>query len=172
MLQCFPSCPLCGAKKGYEVSGWTKNYVQCRSCGAKWSSTDFIQGVKLTKLRLWEPSYDGKGSPLKRKEYSVKFWQDSSNLEKTLKVKVMKSDVELIFRPEMTNEQLQLLIGKSLEEITRWDYGSTLYGKLGSLISNTSFGEATIIRLLRSLFEQNKILILQNELIHRALVNE
>jgi len=176
MLQYFPSCPLCRANEGYEISGAFKNYVQCRSCGAKWESPDFVKCEELKELQLWEASYDGKGDSLKRKKYSVKFWQDSKAIEKTMKaiektkeVKDMESKVELIFRPEMTDRQLQDSIVKSLEEITRWDYGSTLYGKLGSLLSGTSFSEAATIRLLRAIFEQNKILIMQNELIYRGL---
>lgn len=172
MLQYFPSCPLCEAKKGYEISGWNKNYVQCRSCGAKWTSTDFIKCEELKELKLWEPSYDGKGIPLKMKKRSVKFWQDSNAIEKLLEAKITESKAKFIFHPEMTDEQLRASIIKTLEEITRWDYGSTLYGKLGSLISNTSFGEATMIRLLKAIFEQNKIIILQNELIRRASVTK
>lgn len=172
MLKYFPKCPLCGANKGYEVSGWTKCYVQCRSCGAKWFSADFVECKELKELKLWEPSYDGKGAPLKRKKYSIKFWQDSEAIETTSKMKVMESRAELIFNTEMTDQELRTSIEKSLEEITRWDYGSTLYGKLGSLISDTSFSEAAMIRLLRAIFEQNKILIIQNELIRRAFAKD
>lgn len=164
----FPKCPLCGADKGYEVSGLAKNYVQCRSCGAKWQSTDFIECKELKEMQLWEPPYDGKGTSLKRKKYSIEFWQDSEAIETTSKMKVMESRAELIFHTEMTDIELETAIEKSLKEITRWDYGSTLYGKLGPLIDNMSFGDATIIRLLRAIFEQNKILIIQNELIRRA----
>lgn len=168
MLESFPKCPLCDADKGYEVSGWAKNYVQCRSCGAKWLSNDFIGCEELKELELWEPSYDRKGASLERKKYSIEFWQDSEAIETTSKMKVMESRAELIFHTEMTDIELETAIEKSLKEITRWDYGSTLYGKLGPLIDNMSFGDATIIRLLRAIFEQNKILIIQNELIRRA----
>jgi hypothetical protein len=162
MLKCFPRCPLCNADKGYEVSGLTKSYVQCRSCGAKWFSADFVKCKELKQLQLWEPSYDGKGGSLKHKKYPVSFWQDSET------IKTAESKTEIFFHTEMTNQQLETLIKKSLEEVTHWDYGSTIYGKgIGSLISNTSFAEATMIRLLRAIFEQNKILIIQNELLRR-----
>jgi len=83
MLRYFPSCPLCGANTGYKVSGWAKNYVQCRSCGAKWTSNDFIGG-KLEVLQLWEPSHDGRGASLQRKKYLVTFWQDSAAIRRLI----------------------------------------------------------------------------------------
>lgn len=52
MLKYFPKCPLCSADKGYEVSGFLKQYVQCRSCGAKWESPDFVKCEELEKLVL------------------------------------------------------------------------------------------------------------------------
>ena len=182
MLKYFPKCPLCSADKGYEVSGFSKNYVQCRSCGAKWESTDFVRCKELKELQLWEPSHEGKGTSLKFKKYSVKFWQDSEAIENAMKAEEAKKGVEkevkatvetskFIFQLGMSDHELEDLIEKSLEEITHWDYGSTLYGKLGSLISDTSFADATIIRLLKAILEQNKILIIQNELLRRVLSN-
>ena len=173
MLKYFPKCPLCGASEGYEVSGVFKNYVQCRACGAKWWSNDFVKCKELKQLKLWEPAYDGTGAALKFKTFSVKFWQDKEAIEKAIadaeaKTKAIDSN-KLIFRSEMSDEEIQDSIRKSMVEIASWDWGSTLYGQLGPLISDTSFAEATIIRLLRAIFEQNKILIMQNELIRRAL---
>lgn len=169
MLKYFPKCPLCGADKGYEVSGWGKTYVQCRSCGAKWQSTDFVRCEELKELQLWESSYEGEGASLKRKTYSVKFWQDSEAIENAIKGQDLKSKAELVFRPEMTDQQLEALIKKSLHEITQWDYGSTRHGKLAFLFSDASLAEAATIRLLRAIFEENKILIIQTELLRRAL---
>lgn len=181
MLEHFPKCPICNADKGYEVSGFAKNYVQCKACGAKWQSTDFVRCEELKELELWEPSFEGKGAPLRLKKYPVSFWQNSKAIERAIiaqeakkqkmieKVETTVKSPKIIFDFEMTNEELQALIEKSLQEITNWDYGSTLYGKLGSLISNTSFAESATIRLLRAIFEQNKILMIQNELLRRAL---
>lgn len=169
MLKSFPKCPLCGANKGYEVSGISKNFVQCRSCGAKWASRDFIKCKELKELIFWEPSYDGKGASLKFKSFSVKFWQDKEAVEKAIGAMKTVDSSKLIFHPEMSAQELQNSIESCMAEIASWDWGSTLYGKLGPLISDTSFAEATMIRLLRAIFEQNKILIMQNELIHRTL---
>jgi hypothetical protein len=168
MLKHFPQCPLCGADKGYEVSGWAKSYVQCRLCGAKWESTDFISCKELKELQLWDPSSDGKGTQLTRKKYSVKFWQDPEAIKNAA---TRTAESKFIFHSEMTDQQLETLMTRSLEEITHWDYGSTIEGKgLGFLISNTSSAEAAMIRLLRAIFEQNKITIIQNELLRRALL--
>ncbi len=116
----FPKCPLCGASDGYEISGWAKNYVQCRSCRAKWTSTDFVTCEDLKELMLWEPSSDGKGANLLKKKRSVKFWQDKEAIEKG-ETKDIDTRAELIFSPNMTNEQLERLVIRSLKEITTWD---------------------------------------------------
>jgi hypothetical protein len=177
---CFPQCPLCGSTKGYEVSGFAKTYAQCRSCGAKWMSSDFPKCEEITHIYLSEPAHDGKGTPLKTpKKYPITFWQDAASVQNALKMEETKKNEEkkaassdLIFQSEMTDQQLDDLIKKSLEEITRWDYGSTLQGKgLGSLIGNTSVADATMIRELRAIFEQNKIIIIQNELLRRAILS-
>ena len=181
MLKYFPKCPLCGANNGYAISGIAKTFAQCRSCGAKWMSSDFPKCKEIKEMYLSEPTNDGRGISLRMpKKYPIAFWQDSVSVENALKMEETKkkeaehekvSPSEVIFHPTMTNEQLEALIEKSLEEVTHWDYGSTIYGKgIGSLISNTSFAEATMIRLLRAIFEQNKITIIQNELLRRALL--
>lgn len=178
--KCFPRCPLCGADKGYEVSGITKTYAQCRSCGAKWMSGDFPQCKEIKQMYLSNPANDGRGNSLKMpKKYPITFWQDSVSVQSALKTEETKTSEdkksessEFIFQSEMTDQQLDELIKKSLEEITHWDYGSTLQGKgLGSLIGNTSPAEATMIRELRAIFEQNKIIIIQNELLRRAILS-
>lgn len=74
MLQHFPTCPLCSADKGYEVSGWAKTYVQCNSCGAKWMSTDFPKLKQIENMFLWELPRDGRGAPFLNKEKSIEFW--------------------------------------------------------------------------------------------------
>jgi len=180
MLKYLPQCPLCGSNKGYVVSGIAKTYVQCRSCGAKWMSSDFPNCKEIKEMYLSEPAYDGRGNSLRmRKKYPMAFWQDLVSVQNALKMEETKKkesedkkviSSELIFQPEMTNQQLDALIKKSLEEITRWDYGSTFFGKFGPLLSDSSFTEAATIRLLRAIFEQNKITMIQNELLRRALL--
>jgi transposase-like protein len=75
MLQHFPSCPLCKAKNGYEVSGIFKNYVRCKSCKAQWMSNDFVTCKELNVLKLWKTPRDGRGKSFKQKEHPVTFWQ-------------------------------------------------------------------------------------------------
>ena len=169
----FPNCPICSSDSGYNISGSSKNYFQCNSCRAKWMSYDLIKrkvtDIALKKMMLWETPIDGRGKSLLRKEHTIEFWRNL--LPEDLKVKESKPKprAELIFSPEMSHQELQASIMKSMEEITRWDYGSTLEGKLGLLFGDSTSAEATMIRLLRAIFEQNKVLIMQNELIRRAL---
>jgi hypothetical protein len=76
MLQHLPSCPLCKAQTGYEVSGILKNYVRCRSCQAQWVSDDFVKGKDLILLKLWKNSREGRGKRFKKQVHPVWFWQD------------------------------------------------------------------------------------------------
>jgi len=96
MVRYFPKCSFCGSDSGYEVSGINKNYVQCKSCLAKWMSNDFIGGKELKKMQLWEPSKDGKGVSLLKKDYSVSFWQ-TLDLEQLEQSKVGKLTEEAPF---------------------------------------------------------------------------
>ena len=126
----------------------------------------------MTTLRLKEPSTNGKGGALLYKDFNVKFWQDPEIISTTEKGLKQSNSADyaanLIFQPEMSNQELETLMVKSLKEITIWDYGSTINGVLGPLLGSSSYADATMIRLLRAIFEENKILILQNELLRRA----
>jgi hypothetical protein len=87
MLDCFPSCPLCGAKGVYRVEGFfSKSYVRCKSCGAKWFSHNFEDGEELRNLILWEPAYNFRGDSLakKKQELPVEFWKDPEKVKKEL----------------------------------------------------------------------------------------
>lgn len=128
-----------------------------------------ITDINFKNMKLWEAPADGKGTSLLRKTHSVDFWK---NLPPEALEPTPIEPSELIFRSEMSIQEIQNSIERSMAEIASWDWGSTLYGKLGPLISDTSFAEATMIRLLRAIFEQNRILIMQNELIRRALTKE
>ena len=81
MLSVFPTCPLCGTNKGYDVSGISKNNVQCRSCGAEWASAQLPKGKKLEWLILFKPSKDGKGISVKYKKKSINFWKNFKETE-------------------------------------------------------------------------------------------
>ena len=76
MLKTFPTCHICDAKIGYSVSGPTKTYVQCKSCKAKWYSLQIPQMGKLKNLMLCEPSRDGNGSIVLKKNKGVDFWKN------------------------------------------------------------------------------------------------
>lgn len=108
MHRYLPLCPLCGANAGYEVSGVFKSQVQCRSCGAKWQSNDFMEGKELKALQLWEPSRDGRGASLKKKRYLVTFWQDSNAIEKLIEEKKRRKGPE----EEKTAREIEELIRK------------------------------------------------------------
>jgi len=161
MIRYFPICPLCGANKGYEVLGVLKDYVQCRSCGAKWWSADFVSGEEIKEMKLWEPAKDGKGKDFLKQKRPIHFWRSMQNYHPI--------EAPKHFLSEMTEQQLQDLVKKGMEEVNTWDTGSTLYGKFGALLDSSTFAERTMVRLLKAILEQNKILIIQNELIRRAL---
>lgn len=61
-----------------------KTYVQCRSCGAKWQSPNFVECKELKDLILWGPCENGTASTLLRKKFPITFWQnlDMEQLEK------------------------------------------------------------------------------------------
>ena len=75
MMKYFPKCPICNAEAEYEVSGAFKNYVQCKSCLAKWTSNDFISGKEVKTLQLWEMDKEGKSEVLLKETKPVSFWQ-------------------------------------------------------------------------------------------------
>lgn len=54
MKEALPECPFCGSKLGYEVTSVIKGHVQCKSCGAEWSSKDFLFFNRISKLRVNE----------------------------------------------------------------------------------------------------------------------
>ncbi len=71
----FPECPLCKAEANYEISGITKNYFKCLSCGAKWVTVR--EGLDSLKMMvLWEPARDGRGKAYARVAIPVSFWSE------------------------------------------------------------------------------------------------
>lgn len=169
----FPECPICGEEAYYKISGFAKNYFQCNSCGAKWISMDLIKNkvedIEFNEAKLCECGKNGLGKGLENKNETIDFWQNLS-AEKLEKMDSdQKSDAKPIFDSNMTTTQLEQSISESMTEITKWDYGSTLSGKLGFIFDKSSHAEQVTVRLLRAIFEQNKILIIQNELKLREL---
>jgi hypothetical protein len=104
MSEYFPTCPICGSSAGYDVRGWlsSSQYVQCKTCGAQWTSNDFVGYKDLKKLKLWEPPEDSKvygkfmsQSVLKpRVSYPVKLWQSAMKGEK-LQIPVKERSIKI-----------------------------------------------------------------------------
>jgi ribosomal protein S27AE len=162
MVKYFPKCPLCNADKGYEISGFLKNYVQCRSCGAKWESPDFVKCRELKELTLWEPSYDGKWSSLKLKTYSVKFWQDHDAIENTVKAFETRKSPE----PENSSWHEALILEKDENLIKAWkgDYEAhmtvmedTFFGKQPKTVTKKTVGILALTSRRLVFFEERGI---------------
>ena len=212
MVKYFPSCPLCGSNEGWNVSGILKHYVQCKSCGAKWESRNFVTCKELKNMILWEASKDGKGASLLHKEHPVTFWQslDIEQLaekeqtfaicdkcgkpipigstywydktkkqlpnkkfcsEKCYKEALTEKMVKagrLFFKEDMSDSEIKNAI-KAHQALPMLD--KLRLGGIGGFLA--SFEVPTIetvkIGLLNAIIETNKIIILQNELILRAL---
>jgi len=173
MLKYFPTCPLCGADKGYDVSGFAKSFVQCRSCKAKWESTDFIKCQELKQLELWDLPYDGKGASLKRKKFPVEFWQDSNavkskiDVEKTEALAKNQSESRVLFTTEASDETLQQQNREDLTDLRRYEADKGMGGFLTHLTGTAI--ENAMVSLLHAIVIENKVLIRQNELILRSL---
>ncbi|MEM1515623.1 MAG: glycosyltransferase family 39 protein [Candidatus Bathyarchaeia archaeon] len=81
MRDALPECPFCGSKLGYNVISVIKGHVQCKLCGATWSSKDFLLSNRVSKLRITDlprgmHSYNIKGHLIKRyEEYPLSFWR-------------------------------------------------------------------------------------------------
>lgn len=166
MVHYFSSCPLCGASAGYEVSGVFKDFVQCRSCGAKWHSSDFTEG-KLESLQLWESSRDGRGASLKKKRFLVKFWQDSDAIEKLLEEKERRKgpeeekrakEIEGLFRKLKTKDaKVRSEVQNRLREI-----GQPVFEKIKEMSEANYSGtrkEASVILGLMEVEEGVEVLI-------------
>lgn len=177
MLSHFPLCPLCGEKAGYEVSGLSKNYVQCKSCGAKWMSSDFGKCKELRNMILWEPTHDDRGISLHDKWRSVNFWKDAKQVEKALEEEVKKDTVqEPPQKPpqktaktlsEMSDEELHSIIDVNLNVAEVWSSSSPTLEVVRVALSDPA--DRAMMSLLRALVHQNKVIIGQNELLYRLL---
>ena len=171
MLKYFPFCPLCKSEKGYDVSGFHKDFVQCKSCGAQWKSSDFIECLVLRNLILWQPAHDGTGASLaKRKvERSIDFWKDPEKVKKELEESKEKPIAPRTLAIgglfEMEDEEVQSIMKVFLRMS---DVGS--YPSLADLVHTLGNPEqARVIGLLQTIVCQNCVLIGQNELLHRLL---
>ena len=159
MLSVFPTCPICDAKTGYAVSGISKDYVQCKSCKAKWFSGQLSRRKELKDLMLWEPSKDGKGRTIIKKKKEVDFWKNFKENENNLG-QIIGASIEANDKT-IHSEIIRIL--KTL----KGDELSTL-GRLSILMSGST-AESVMTKQLKAIGDQNKIMIMQNELILRAL---
>lgn len=177
MLSYFPSCPLCGDKEGYEVSGLFKNYVQCKSCGAKWMSSDFTRGKELRNLTLWEPTYDNRGVSLHAHKRSVDFWKDAKKVEKALEEEVKEEPKQeppkkptqkpVKALSEMNDKELHSIIDVNLNIAEVWSSSSPTLEIIRVALSDPA--DRAMISLLRALVHQNRAIIGQNEQLYRLL---
>ena len=105
MLQHLPSCPLCKAKNGYEVSGLFKKYVQCNSCKAQWMSNDFVTCKELNVLKLRKTSRSGQGKPFKNKDHPVIFWQEMMHAKDVMEFLEKRTLIEDLFKKLATKDE-------------------------------------------------------------------
>ena len=170
MKDCFPSCPLCSSKGEWDVSGMFKTYVQCISCGAKWMSNDFIKCEELKELMLMEIGGDGSGSSLLRKNYPVTFWQNLDAKKLTEEDALVGSE-QLNLSKETADDFIENSIEKHISKFK--DFSKLAHSALPSLAAVLGGGATTFesqrLMCLLSIMELNEIIVLQNELILRAL---
>lgn len=155
MLEIFPTCPICESNRGYDVSGFLKNYVQCRNCKTKWVSAELGAGKKVEFLKLWEPSKDGQGNELYNKKKSVKFWRNyKANLKNT--ESTIESDYQTLRNKTITS--LKNFKGYELSNLAQL-----------SMLFSANTAEHAMTKLLKAIVDQNNIMIMQNELILRTI---
>ena len=177
MLSYFPSCPLCGAEEGYEVSGLLKNYVQCKSCGAKWVSSDFGKCKELRNLTLLKPAYDNKGVALHDHRRSVDFWKDAKKVEKALKEVVKEepkqeppkqpTQTPAKVLSEMKDERLLSFIDANISAAEVCSSSAESQELMRVILSNPA--DRAMMWSLQALIYQNKAIIGQNERLYRLL---
>lgn len=93
MKENLPKCPICKANGDYRVIGWWPwfQYVECKSCRAQYTSSDFSKDRGLTKLELWKapqvPDILAKfrsASPFKvHRSYSWSIWKSLAEGKET-----------------------------------------------------------------------------------------
>src|SRR5207245_1871462 len=72
----FPSCPVCKATYGYEVSGSSLDHFKCNACQTKWRSEPLSNG-NISSMTLVKPSgYDLRGIELTGLKYQSAFYKN------------------------------------------------------------------------------------------------
>ncbi len=88
MTKSLPKCPLCGSDSGYNVTSVIKGSIQCKECGAEWSSLDFVTSSRLERLKIREFPHGvhsyivGKHLLKQYQEHPVSFWKSLRLSEK------------------------------------------------------------------------------------------
>lgn len=115
-------CPLCKSNFGFKISGFPfKNYVECKSCEAKWKWQD------SDRVLLKEYSRDGTGDFLLKVERPAVFWK---NLD------LEHVDWERVPKPESAILH-SLVLGKGEEILAGWNGNSSVAPFLGCLVLTT-----------------------------------
>jgi hypothetical protein len=189
MLQNFPTCPLCKADKtGYTISGHHNNQVQCKTCQAKWTSDDFINGQEIKFLKLTYPSSNGKGKEFLNQTLSAQFWKDPPTTTQTNLPTMVQPTPEPTSNTETTavnktpvinntpnslqqsDTELKNSIAQEIATLQTMDVNKSIF-KINRFL-NTTVAENLTIMLLQANIIQNNILIKQNELLLRAQQNK
>lgn len=155
MLQIFPTCPICGSNRGYAISGMNKTYAQCRSCKAKWHSSKLPTKKKVEFLDLREPSKEGIGSEIILQKKGITFWKNYNERMKNIKSTIDSDDQTL---RNKTVTSLNNLKGYEVSNL----------GQLSMIFSGNT-AEHAMTKLLKAIVDQNNIIIMQNEMILRAI---
>jgi len=117
--------------------------TKCPQCGTEAKAFGFMDGVNLTT---------------KKKQRGK------------IADKVEKGDVELLVTPDMTNEDIVRAIYMNMLDLAGHEAG-TGWMRLGTLLTGNSTDQM-LGAGFKALIDQNKIIIRQNELILRALLQK
>jgi len=168
MEEYLPKCPICGAEDEYEVSGVFKNYVQCKLCLAKWMSNDFIGGIEIKTLQLWEADKEGKSKALVKQTKPVSFWQ-SLDLEKlvALEKETFGTLKGILFDGNMSDEEIETKIMELQNEAAKSEGAVSSLPVVSALLKGGDPRLTGMFVLLQGIYQQNKIIVLQNELLRR-----
>ena len=92
LYEYLPSCPLCRAETGYKIA-FLCRYLECNSCGARWSPWSTKGDKRTWTLRLLKSDREERAKFLVNETKSVGFWQ-SLDLERQRERDRMEKEIE------------------------------------------------------------------------------